>query len=288
MSVIVCTFSKMKTKLIPLIIIFIIVYTCGSLPVRAHDLPGGNPVLVEGFQLEENTDPQPTKLPWTEHFVNHVFNPKETLQFDLDEKKLGLITESDLTTLHISWHLESVTQVTKAFSHAFSKNGKYPVNVRVSSDTKEYFDEDFTVIVGDVPAPDAISVDGKTRTTGETIPIRRSNIVNFSVVKPDSGYDYFWDLGDAEVAKETQTSKRFLNTKLPAYIILRKQGKNDTLYSDTFVRVDSDEAGAYTVLEPHVVPQPSDLLSPQILVIVATVIILGAGITALLVKRSSN
>jgi hypothetical protein len=278
----------MWTKIIPVIFISIIVYILGALPVRAHDLPGGNPIQVSGYDLEDNTDPQPTKLPWTEHFMNHIFQPKESLTFDLNENRLFGITGTDISELQISWKLESVTRISKTFSYSFSKNGKYVVSVRVASGAKDYFTEDFTVIVGYAPVTESISVDGKTRERRESIVIDRNNSVNFAVVNPDQNFNYFWDLGDADVSNSTQTSKRFLNTKLPAYIILRKQGKNDTLYSDTYVRVDSDQQAQYTVLEPHVTEQPDQNLNSTVQVAVTGIILGGTIIIAFAIRRSSK
>lgn len=229
--------------------------------MSAHDPLGEKWIMVNNEKdISENPIPNPSILQWGEHVSNKTFNAGEEINFAVDTNIISTTLEIETDDLFIQWEFlnDQGETMRKDFganiSHTFQSTSNYFLKIEVYNSGKLILHDSLMIVVGEMPKADKIQVSNANSVKDAIIyNISRNKEITFEVVNPDTAnYSYTWDLGDGHKIEGVSASKVFRITKMPAYIILRKTDIKTNIFSDSYIRLESDDPQEFEVVMPPV------------------------------------
>lgn len=262
-------------------LIFFLYFSSIQTSVKAHTR--NDWLLVnDEVALVENTDPTPYNLEVREHNLAFPIIPGSTLNFKILPSVLLLSDEIQISARLSDGQKFSGTD----FSIHFLNSGSFFLDITFNypGDTRSVWDEGISIVVGDKHDALSILFNNKKVDLRSSLQIERSVEQIFTIAEPQVGYTYFWDVG-TEVVQGEILRHTFSDQKMPFYLVVRSLSSITNVYVDSYVRLTSEEAQSYQVLEPHVAfpENEQNLSNTQTLQNIAffSIIIIIASVTAL-------
>ena len=262
----------MKEFLIILIIVSLVVYHPQI--IRAHEITKDPWIYINDQILEENETEKPYHLVWPSHVLENSFKTGEDIKVKIQQStifeafsassitaewqsELAAKTDSDKVTLNsnsISINDDKIYLFKGLeFTLNYAKTGSYIVFVTIyDQNDKKIIDESLGINVGDPIQPSNFQVNGVKSDQAEAM-VSRIELTALNVISPDnSKYRYQWDLLDGVIKEGAIVSKNFIDSNLPAYVVLRTIDKTTNIYSDSYLRVDSADPPRFKVYTPPI------------------------------------
>lgn len=220
----------------------------------AHDT-GEKWIQIDGKSnvIIDNPIQNPSRLPWAEHFINRQFKEAQIIKFEVDKNVIKDRFSLSEDSFEVKWEIEGVeTLAQNEFSKGF-KTGNYFLTVSLIDKVSQQIidSEQIMFVVGKAPEQANVFLNG-TKTPNSIYKISRDENIVFSIDTPGENFNYTWDLADQEIKEGITAEKVFKDTKLPAYVILRKFDMTTNIFTDTVIRLESDEVPTFVVQTPAV------------------------------------
>ncbi len=247
----------------------------------AHEISEEAWLLVnDEDMLKENTNPKPASLSSYADIVNKTFKFGETINLRINESVIK--KTFNVNNFDTNWII-NLTDNRKGNEIDLlpDKEGVYNIIISINASNEEIVKEVFELFVGTKPEITKIRVNSTI--IDNEINISRDDFVKFTVDNPNTNYRYVWDLGDGETKEGVDVEKLFENTKLPLYVFLRTIGLN-SVYTDNYIKIDSNEPPKFKVNTPFVRVQESDVRDQNLIVIA---LILGTPILIIIILYST-
>lgn len=269
------------------IFLFSILYTKNNI-VHAHSLFPGNFATINNEDvLTANTSPEPLSLEWSEHISLKNYQVDQQLKIKANIEGYRSVFKYSDNDIDYIWKLPDGTEQ-KGDEAIFTsdKTGTFIIYFRVFDKSKNsvLWDEDFSFNIGENASKVDLIVNGEkidksAHPAYRTIKIDRFIDNTFEISNPNSNYSYNWDFPDGETYTDLKVTRKFENTKIPSYIIVRATDKNTNVYDDTYIRLESDQEQKNVVQRP---PAPSNLpaiteentVNPAIIVIPISIVLM--------------
>lgn len=199
-------------------------------------------------QISDSTAPKTSSIQIPPHFINKNFVPLEDIQFsvNIDEIRKKYDENIDL----VDWVFSDGKRFRGNNITTNFFQGSYFLNISFLSNNEVIESEDISFNVGESPVLSQILVNGES-IDYSTLFIQRAETYEFSLTETKEGYLYQWDLGDGKTYYGDKVQANFGSANLPLFIALRTFSEGG-VYSDQFIRIDSEDSQIFKVQTPPV------------------------------------
>ncbi|MEO6729023.1 MAG: hypothetical protein ABIM99_03810 [Candidatus Dojkabacteria bacterium] len=289
---------RLYTKISLIILAFILFLPLTKL--AAHNSTKSPWLFINDTPISEDMEnpiPNPSKLDWGEHVFSEEIVEGGTLKVSIDRSAIERDLEVQTNNIATSYKLTKEDfrmQFNEDFSKSLETTGNYFLDIVLTKREggQEIISETIMIVVGDREELAKFSVNGEEielTSASPTFTVTDSYNLKFSVTNPGD-FNYTWDLGTGETKNGIAVDYSYDKAKIPVYVILRKQNKKTTVFSDSYVRIDSPKENTFGIPRPPVKIPEKEIANNN----VSTIFGLGIGaviiftIVSILIYRKRN